>query len=120
MVSFVSRSVATWFRRWWQSRVPTRESIVVTAFLALLFEASYLAAFFVRGELLLRASDSDMILSTIGWVLGIKLVLFYWRGFCHRPWRAARFLREPRQTPRSLASAAIRSISKPSCRTAPS
>ena len=91
MVSFVSRSVATWFRRWWQSRVPTRESIVVTAFLALLFEASYLAAFFVRGELLLRASDSDMILSTIGWVLGIKLVLFYWRGFCHRPWRAARF-----------------------------
>lgn len=91
MVSSLSRSVATWFANWWRSRLPTRESIVVTAFLALLFECSYLAAFFVRGELLLRPSDSAMILSTIWWVVAIKLALFYWRGFCHRPWRAARF-----------------------------
>ncbi len=91
MVSTLTRSVSTWFDKWWHSRIPTREAIVVTAFLALLFEASYLAAFFVRGELLLKPSDSDTILSTIGWVVGIKLVLFYWRGFCHRAWRAARF-----------------------------
>ena len=91
MVTRVPESVTTWFSKWWSSRIPTREAIVVTAFLALLFEASYLAAFFVRGELLLKPSDSATILATIGWVLGIKLVLFYWRGFCHRPWRAARF-----------------------------
>jgi len=91
MVSTLTRSLATWFDKWWHSRIPTREAIVVTAFLALLFQASYLAAFFVRGELLLKASDSATILSTIGWVVGIKLALFYWRGFCHRPWRAARF-----------------------------
>lgn len=91
MVSTWSHAVTNWFTKWWHSRVPTREAIVVTAFLALVFEIAYLAAFFVRGELLLRASDSDTILSTIGWVVGIKLVLFYWRGFCHRPWRAARF-----------------------------
>jgi FlaA1/EpsC-like NDP-sugar epimerase len=91
MVSTLTRSLSTWFDKWWHSRIPTREAIVVTAFLALLFQASYLAAFFVRGELLLKASDSATILSTIGWVVGIKLALFYWRGFCHRPWRAARF-----------------------------
>jgi FlaA1/EpsC-like NDP-sugar epimerase len=77
--------------KWWHARMPTREAIVVTAFLAVLFEVTYLAAFFVRGELLLHSSDSKLILSTILWVVGIKLVIFYWRGFCHRPWRAARF-----------------------------
>ncbi|NBT14144.1 MAG: hypothetical protein EBS56_11305, partial [Planctomycetia bacterium] len=91
MVAKFSRALSHWFTKWWQSRVPTREAVVVAAFLALLFEVSYLAAFFIRGELLLRASDSDTILSTIAWIVGIKLVLFYWRGFCHRPWRAARF-----------------------------
>ena len=91
MVAKFSRALSHWFTKWWQSRVPTREAVVVAAFLALLFEVSYLAAFFIRGELLLRASDSDTILSTIAWIVVIKLVLFYWRGFCHRPWRAARF-----------------------------
>lgn len=79
------------FEKWWQSRRPTREAIVVTAMLVIIFELAYLAAFFVRGELLLRPSDSEVILATIGWVIAIKVVLFYWRGFCHRPWRAARF-----------------------------
>lgn len=78
-------------RDWWKARLPTREAIVVTALLALLFEFTYLAAFFVRGELLLKASDADMILATIGWVILVKTLVFYWRGFCHRPWRAARF-----------------------------
>jgi len=91
MVSTLKRSFADWLSKWWRSRLPTREAIVVTAFLTLLFGASYLAAFFVRGELLLKAIDSDTILRTIGLVLVIKVVLFYWRGFCHRPWRAARF-----------------------------
>lgn len=84
-------SLATRFRHWWQTRLPTREAIVVTALLALLFEVTYLAAFFVRGEMLLRASDANTILSTIGWVIAAKTLIFYWRGFCHRPWRAARF-----------------------------
>ncbi len=79
------------FEKWWRSRMPTREAIVVTAMLAIIFEVAYLAAFFVRGELLLRPSDSEVILATIGWVIGIKVLIFYWRGFCHRPWRAARF-----------------------------
>jgi FlaA1/EpsC-like NDP-sugar epimerase len=79
------------FEKWWQARMPTREAIVVTAMLAIIFEVAYLAAFFVRGELLLRPSDSDVILATIAWVVAIKVLVFYWRGFCHRPWRAARF-----------------------------
>lgn len=91
MAPLVSRSIVDGLAKRWHARVPTREAIVVTAFLALVFELAYLGAFFVRGELLLRPSDSDMILSTIGWVVAIKLALFYWRGFCHRPWRAARF-----------------------------
>lgn len=71
--------------------MPTRESIVVAATLAVIFEINYLAAFFIRGELLLKASESRLIVSTIGWVVGIKVLVFFWRGFCHRPWRAARF-----------------------------
>ena len=86
-----AESVESWVRRAWQARFPTREAIVVTALLAIIFECAYLGAYFVRGELLLKTSDSAAILGTIGWVIGIKLVLFYWRGFCHRPWRAARF-----------------------------
>ena len=91
MVSTLARSFSDWFSGWWRSRLPTREAIVITAFLVLLFGGSYLAAFFVRAELLLKGIDSDTILHTIGLVVSIKIVLFYWNGFCHRPWRAARF-----------------------------
>lgn len=59
--------------------------------LAVIFEFSYLAAFFIRGELLVRPSDADMILQSIGIVIGLKVLVFYGRGLCHRPWRAARF-----------------------------
>ena len=76
---------------WWRARRPTREAVVVMALLALIFEATYLAAFFIRSELLFRASDAALILGTILTVIGVKLVIFYWRGLCHRPWRAARF-----------------------------
>ena len=65
------------FEKWWQSRMPTREAIVVTAMLAIIFEVAYLAAFFVRGELLLRPSDSEVILATIAWVVAIKVLIFY-------------------------------------------
>lgn len=91
MVSTLTRSFSGWFAKWWRSRRPTREAIVVTAFLTLLFGASYLAAFFVRAELLFKGIDSNTILRTIGLVVALKVILFYWRGFCHRPWRAARF-----------------------------
>jgi len=90
-MAFFSRSLKTRLRNWWHARIPTREATVVTVLLALIFEITYLAAFFVRGELLLRPSDADTILSTIGWVIAVKTLIFYWRGFCHRPWRAARF-----------------------------
>lgn len=79
------------FREWWKARLPTREAIVVTALLALIFEGTYLAAFFIRSELLLKGSDAEAILNTIVAVVGVKLIVFYWRGFCHKPWRAARF-----------------------------
>ena len=78
-------------REWWRARLPTREAIVVTALLALIFEGTYLAAFFIRSELLLKGSDAQAILNTIVGVVGVKLLVFYWRGFCHKPWRAARF-----------------------------
>ena len=63
----------------------------MTAFLALLFEATFFAAFYVRSEFLLRTADAAMILRTIGVVIGVKLVIFYALGICHRPWRTARF-----------------------------
>jgi len=91
MVLTLTRSFSGWFSKWWRSRLPTREAVVVAAFLVLLFGVSYLTAFFVRAELLLKGIDSDTILHTIVPVLLIKIVLFYWQGFCHRPWRAARF-----------------------------
>ncbi|MFM8436391.1 MAG: hypothetical protein ACKOBP_13835, partial [Planctomycetia bacterium] len=91
MVSTLTRSFSSWLAKWWRARLPTREAVVVTAFLTLLFGVSYLAAFFVRAELLFKGIDSDTILRTIGLVVAIKVVLFYSRGFCHRPWRAARF-----------------------------
>lgn len=77
--------------RWWRERLPTRAAIVVTAFLALIFEFTYLTAFYLRAELLLKPSDAALIMKTIGWVVGVKLLVFYWRGMAHRPWRAARF-----------------------------
>jgi FlaA1/EpsC-like NDP-sugar epimerase len=76
---------------WWSSRLPTREAIIVTAMLVVIFEFTYLAAFFIRGELLLKPSDAAMIVRTIWVVVGLKLLVFYTRGLCHRPWRAARF-----------------------------
>jgi len=79
------------FSRLLRERLPTRGAIVVTAFLALLFEATFLAAVYVRSEFLLRAADASMILRTIWWVVGLKVVVFYLRGICHRPWRNARF-----------------------------
>lgn len=78
-------------KEWLVSLEPTRMAIVVSAILTLLFEISYLAAFFVRGELLFRPTDAQMILSTLWWVVGIKLVIFYTRGYCHRRFHAARF-----------------------------
>jgi FlaA1/EpsC-like NDP-sugar epimerase len=59
--------------------------------LALLFEIAYVVAFYIRGELLVRPADADMILSTLWWVVGIKLAVFYTRGYCHRRFQAARF-----------------------------
>lgn len=91
MVSTLTRSFSSWLAKWWRALLPTREAVVVTAFLTLLFGVSYLAAFFVRAELLFKGIDSDTILRTIGLVVAIKVLLFYSRGFCHRPWRAARF-----------------------------
>jgi FlaA1/EpsC-like NDP-sugar epimerase len=73
------------------SRLPTRESLVVAALLAVIFEGCYLAAFFARSELLLRPSDAEMILKTVWFVVGTKLLIFYWRGLTHRPWRNAHF-----------------------------
>jgi FlaA1/EpsC-like NDP-sugar epimerase len=91
MAAALKTTMASRFAGWWQSRLPTREALVVTAFLAVLFEFTYLAAFFIRGELFVRPSDAEMILKSIGVVIGLKLLVFYTRGLCHRPWRAARF-----------------------------
>jgi FlaA1/EpsC-like NDP-sugar epimerase len=91
MIATLSRTLLARAAAWWRARLPTREAIVVTALLALIFEAAYLAAYFIRSELLLRASDANTILRTIGVVVGVKLLVFYSRGFCHIPWRAARF-----------------------------
>jgi len=82
----VARGIA-----WCRSRAPTRESIVVVAAMAVIFEATYLAAFFIRGELLFKPSDAKTIISTIALAVSLKLVVFYARGLCHRPWHAARF-----------------------------
>lgn len=78
-------------RKWLKALTPTRSAIVVSAVLALLFEIAYIAAFFIRGELLVRPADADMILSTVWWVVGIKLAVFYTRGYCHRRFQSARF-----------------------------
>ena len=91
MPSRIAPTVAASIADWWANRRPTREALVVTAMLALIFEACYLAAFYVRAELLFKASDANLILRTIVWVLAVKLTVFYGRGLCHRPWRAARF-----------------------------
>ncbi len=77
--------------RWLRDLVPTREAILATAFVAVLCEVAYLAAFAVRGELELNPSDAGTINHTIGWVVAIQTLTFYVRGLCHRPWRAARF-----------------------------
>ena len=78
-------------RRWLASLVPTRNAIVVAVFLTLAFGISYLGAFFLRGEMLILPADARQIVRTIWWVLGIKLAVFYGRGFCHRRLHAARF-----------------------------
>lgn len=91
MIARLKSAARERFKKWWHARLPTREAIVVTALLALIFEFTYLAAFFIRSELLLKGSDAQAILNTIVAVVGVKLLVFYWRGFCHKPWRAARF-----------------------------
>ncbi len=78
-------------RKWLKSLAPTRSAIIVSAVLAVLFEIAYVVAFYIRGELLVRPADADTILSTLWWVVGIKLVVFYTRGYCHRRFQAARF-----------------------------
>ena len=76
---------------WLKSRWPTRESLVVAALLAVIFQVTYLLSFLIRGELLFKPSDAKTIISTIGYVVALKTLVFYVRGLCHRPWRAARF-----------------------------
>jgi len=87
----VATTASKRLRKWLKSRAPTRSAIVVSAVLALLFEIAYVGGFFIRGELLVRPADADMILSTLWWVVGIKLAVFYTRGYCHRRFQAARF-----------------------------
>ena len=77
--------------KWLKSRLPTRESLVVVGFLAVIFQVTYLLSFLIRGELLFKPSDAKTIISTIGYVVVLKTLVFYVRGLCHRPWRAARF-----------------------------
>ncbi len=78
-------------RAWLKAVSPTRESIVTAGCLAIVFGATYLAAYFTRSELLLRGSDSQTIVRTIGWVVALKVIVFYTRGICHRPLRSIRF-----------------------------
>ena len=91
MISTLTAAATSWLAARWKSLQPTRESLVVLALLAVIFEATYLGAFFVRGELLLKPSDSRAIVNTILLVVALKVGVFYSRGLCHRPWRAARF-----------------------------
>jgi len=91
MPSRIAIAVLESVRAWWAARRPTRESLVVTALLILIFQVTYLAAYYVRAELLFKPSDANVILRTVVWVVGIKIVVFFSRGLCHRPWRAARF-----------------------------
>ena len=91
MISAFTAAASSWLATRWKSLRPTRESLVVLALLAVIFEATYLGAFFVRGELLLKPSDSRAIVNTILFVVALKICVFYTRGLCHRPWRAARF-----------------------------
>jgi len=84
-------SAATALRVWLRSIATTRESIVTAGCLALVFGLTYLAAYFTRSELLLRGSDAATIVRTIGWVVLMKLVVFYTRGICHRSLRTIRF-----------------------------
>jgi FlaA1/EpsC-like NDP-sugar epimerase len=78
-------------RAWLKAVSPTRESIVTAGTLAIVFGATYLAAYFTRSELLLRGSDAATIVRTIGWVVLLKVIFFYSRGICHRPLRSIRF-----------------------------
>ncbi|MFN9368838.1 MAG: hypothetical protein ACK6CT_08735, partial [Planctomycetia bacterium] len=73
-------SMRSFVGAWVRTRRPTREAIVVSAMLALLFGFAYLAAFFVRSELLLRLSDARTIISTIVVVVLMKTLVFYWFG----------------------------------------
>jgi FlaA1/EpsC-like NDP-sugar epimerase len=74
--------------RWWRARRPTRRAVIVAAVLALLFEMAWLAAVFVGSVVLLQTTPPTIRLRTIIVVLGLKVAVFYWRGLCHRPWRA--------------------------------
>lgn len=78
-------------RAWLKAVAPTRESIVTAGCLAIVFGGTYLAAYFTRSELLLRGSDAETIVRTIGWVVALKVFVFYTRGICHRPLRSIRF-----------------------------
>jgi FlaA1/EpsC-like NDP-sugar epimerase len=91
MTSARSDRFAKGLRSWLKSRRPTREGIVVAAMLAVIFQITYLAAFFVRSEFLFRASDAATVTKTVAAVVLLKLAVFYARGMCHRPWRSARF-----------------------------
>ena len=84
-------SAASALRTWLRSVALTREAIVTAGCLALVFGMTYLAAYLTRSELLLRGSDAATIVRTIGWVVLVKLVVFYTRGICHRSLRTIRF-----------------------------
>lgn len=91
MPSLLSTTAVTAIASWLRSRAPTRESFIIAGCLALVFGASFLAAFYIRSELLLQAADAKTIVRTITWVVLCKLAIFYARGICHRPLRAIRF-----------------------------
>ncbi|MFM8826451.1 MAG: polysaccharide biosynthesis protein [Actinomycetota bacterium] len=91
MVSSTGTTLKTHLANWLQARLPTRESRVVAGAILLIFQLSYLAAFYLRSELLLKPSDTETIEGSILWVLAAKLFVFWSRGLCHRPLNSAHF-----------------------------
>ena len=69
----------------------SNRAVILLAVHAVVFALAYFAAFFTRNDFQFESEWLQIFAITVGGVVAIKLVIFYWLGLCHVSWGRVAF-----------------------------
>ena len=69
----------------------SNRAVILLAVHAVVFGLAYFAAFFTRNDFQFESEWLQIFAITVGGVVAIKLVIFYWLGLCHVSWGRVAF-----------------------------